>query len=746
MGCDRRYVTRANLAFASVNDFGWETSLSLRICYRIPLNTIRFLNEAIIHADGFPRLISSTKSVEQKDDRILNAPPTYYKGNPYENARHAFTMLNMMIRLGHWRPDDVYVLAPSVDRISSMADDDAEPSKKEFKKGRSPVMAFADLLTNAGLPIFVRNGKGRETDAVERGKIVFSSFPAVKGCQRKVVFVFDFSNRYFAFADTTGDPLQLPLPIWVACTRTSQKLFLFAEAEVDVEAHFKFLSLGKMAELEACGALIIHQAPDYKNVKPMKNRTSASRNFTVTDMTSKIYNGRGLHAILSHLKSSGQLTRVPRESLPVISLGDGTITLPSPSGGWLGDGLVESVSDINGAVITLLLEIVGAHKRPRGNDPFIVANIREFVGMDNVPMADGDGSGGVDARGGAQPSSAASVVAGPPSAIVEEDPATGDFTVLHRSELRHLARGRELVERYAAMTLPCSPSEISPDLVSVCLELATYFRTTPAYPGNPMRHYYTQLEHSGFSWLAVDDVRRVVQRLVDNFPFATDPSSIFEYNLGKQSFVVPANRAAGFADGVQIKLEGLADLCSSGHLVEIKTKKEIETVDFLQLCCYKFLDEAQTRNSGDAFLTRAPRRYIIYNVLAHEQWELTTPFAELKGIIHSLAALRIAGVDPAPDDQTFIEKCRAIAANPSYYADLSALAAPLISAPTSPMVVDAARLALPATPTRAGAVAAALAAGVGGGADRESATQEEEEAPFSPQSPSPKRSCTKLTP
>lgn len=730
LGCDRRYLTLADRAFGSLNDREWATHLCLKICYRIPLSVTRFLNEAINHKQDFPLLIPSPKAIEQKDDPILNGVPVYYRGDTWKNVHKAFQHVNMMITMNHWRPEDVFVLAPSVDRVASISsDDDGEPLDeyifKKGKKGRPPVMYFAELLTNAGHPIFVRNGRGREKDAVERGKIVFSSFPGVKGCGRKAVFVFDFSQRYFACFDIGGDPLQLPVSVWVACTRASEKLYLFAESTP--EEHFKFLSLGAIHKLAASRALQIEDSSSKNkstHVKPAKKKSS-SRIFTVTDLTGKIYNGRALQAIVTRLKTAGQLKQLPLAPLPEISFGDGTVVS--------NDELVESVSDINGTLITFLLEILGCSNKPSSEKPFVVAQIEAFLRMGGVNFEADASIDEIETDASIDGSQGQSEVGSLTEATDSEDE-------LDRSDKSHLECGRKLLKRYASVRLPHSPDDISPELISLCLELSTYFRTTPGYPGTPFRHLYTQLNRCKFRWLNVVSVRRVIQRLVDNYPFAMNTDSSFEYNLGRQAFQ---------HQGVDVKVDGLADLHSSEHLVEIKTKKDFETVDFLQLCCYKFLDESRVDERQSRSDGRPRRRYTIYNVLKNEQWELTTPLTQLREIVKSLVALRLAGPNAPPDDDTFIAQCRAIAVHPTN--ELIAppiVVAPLISAPASPMALamdDGVRSSPPhpTTLTRSAAAAACALVAVGGTADRESATQE---APFSSVSPSPKRPRSTSTP
>lgn len=128
-----------------------------------------------------------------------------------------------------FEPEDIFVLAGSV------------------KSAKSPVRVLANRLTEKGVSIFVPTSDDEKLDEeVLRNKIVFSTFHQVKGLERAVVLVFDFSENYFKYCGKDLPVNEIPNTVYVAITRARVALTVFHD---DTSPYFSFLDRQR---LETC--------------------------------------------------------------------------------------------------------------------------------------------------------------------------------------------------------------------------------------------------------------------------------------------------------------------------------------------------------------------------------------------------------------------------------------------------------------------------------------------------------------
>lgn len=124
---------------------------------------------------------------------------------------------------------DIFVLAASV------------------KCSKSPVRVLANRLTEKGVPIYVpTSDEERLDEQVLQNKIVFSTFHQVKGLERAVVIVFDFSENYFKYYGKNLAMHEIPNTVYVAITRGRVGLSVLHD---DTSPYFPFLD---PKQLEKC--------------------------------------------------------------------------------------------------------------------------------------------------------------------------------------------------------------------------------------------------------------------------------------------------------------------------------------------------------------------------------------------------------------------------------------------------------------------------------------------------------------
>ncbi|KAJ3354035.1 hypothetical protein GGF32_002709 [Allomyces javanicus] len=194
-GADSRYIELADQVFRTLAvDAPWE-SLCLRQTFRITSQMAAFVNECLY--GGESRMVSRKTGAEK---------PKYVMCDSF--GTRIFAEVVRTLEMGY-RPDDIFVVAPSV------------------RSRGSPCRTIANHLSRHGVRVYAPSGDNEPLDEdVLRGKIVFSSFHQVKGLERKVVIVFGFDASYFDLYKKDGTRTRCPNELYVACTRATERLVL----------------------------------------------------------------------------------------------------------------------------------------------------------------------------------------------------------------------------------------------------------------------------------------------------------------------------------------------------------------------------------------------------------------------------------------------------------------------------------------------------------------------------------------
>ena len=171
----------------------WKT-LNLSISYRLPDCVAEFINNHMI-----------------KTERIKSQKPIGSMQYLYTNLFSKVLLNKILGLLKTYRPDDIFILAPSVRSGSE----------------KSPLKRLTNDLSSKGYSVFAPTSDDDKLDSnVIARKIVISSYHQVKGLERKVVIVMSFDDSYFTYFNRDANPMVCTNELYVACTRALEHLIV----------------------------------------------------------------------------------------------------------------------------------------------------------------------------------------------------------------------------------------------------------------------------------------------------------------------------------------------------------------------------------------------------------------------------------------------------------------------------------------------------------------------------------------
>lgn len=196
-GADERFIKYAEKIFATHNNLPW-SYCNLSTSYRITVEMSNLVN----HCIGSNR-INAVK--------LSKCKPTYIICNCFEKraVSHIYAEVMRYLDMGY-KPDDIFVLAPSV------------------KNRGSPVTILENKLKIAkNIPIYVPSNDEDKIDAdIMKHKMLFLSFHQSKGLERKVAIVFNFDQSYFDYYNKSDTDTTCSNTLYVAMTRASEQITL----------------------------------------------------------------------------------------------------------------------------------------------------------------------------------------------------------------------------------------------------------------------------------------------------------------------------------------------------------------------------------------------------------------------------------------------------------------------------------------------------------------------------------------
>lgn len=333
-GSDERFLTMGDEIFLNENE--WK-SHKLSSTFRVPQEICDFLNNCMLEEE---RMISN----DGKGNPYFSGyKPRYFLKSSFTNIdngsdyvlREIEYYLNFRDEKGNkkYKPDDIFILAPSV---------------KKKDDNQSPVNKLANAISwkyNKDILIYVNNDTDcMVEDKIYENKIVFSTHNSVKGLERKVVIILNFDKSYFDYYDKESNPNVCPNRLYVAVTRSMERLSLFHHYEDD---YLPFLSGKTRSEKETnirkyCDVNPTGVRPGKLFTLDIKEKDIDPPCYSVTDLVKHLQ-------IDVLLQLSGLYTKIKIKSsgkhLDIIG------TSEQKKNHW------EIVSDINGTAIPLYFSI-----------------------------------------------------------------------------------------------------------------------------------------------------------------------------------------------------------------------------------------------------------------------------------------------------------------------------------------------------------------------------------------------------
>lgn len=177
-------------------------TLKLGTSYRLTRPMAAFLNGALLG--------------EQRLDVVKDGPPIRYViSKAYDWQQSVGVLISDAIASGRYKPDDFFVLAPSV------------------KSAMAPVKQLENWLVGRGIFCYAPNNDLGETSKdVQKDKVVFSSLHQSKGRERKVVILVGLDDSYFKFYAKHANTDSCPNPIYVGASRATWQLVVIQTQKV----------------------------------------------------------------------------------------------------------------------------------------------------------------------------------------------------------------------------------------------------------------------------------------------------------------------------------------------------------------------------------------------------------------------------------------------------------------------------------------------------------------------------------
>lgn len=198
-GSDVRFLTMAEMCWKKFPHLKSDIFMkhTLKMSYRITDPMCRFLNEVMLD--------------EERVQSCKPGVPVMYIRRSKNEIESLYYIMRHLINEDGAKYDDFFCLFRSL------------------KSSNHYVVKLENLLVKHNVPVYIPNTDTKEDldNRVIRNKVVFSTFHASKGRQRKYVFVLGFDETHFTFFANDKDPESCPNELYVACTRATRKLIVW---------------------------------------------------------------------------------------------------------------------------------------------------------------------------------------------------------------------------------------------------------------------------------------------------------------------------------------------------------------------------------------------------------------------------------------------------------------------------------------------------------------------------------------
>jgi hypothetical protein len=334
-GADERFLTLADHIFINHSPF---TKLTLHTSYRLTHPMAHFVNQVMV--GGAPRI-----------NTIKAGPPVTFIQYPGDQITdHIYTLITHEMQRNGIKAEDIFILAGTI-------------RNQQLKE-------LENKLVSSGILCFVPISEDSKLDErIIKDKVVFTTFHQSKGRERKLTIVYGFdSSFYTTFRDNKTSIRLCPNLLYVATTRSSQKLIIIENIKYYPALPFLKMSHAKMGEqvyidLQQHSSLSFHKHMNNMNLYTHRD-TYKPHDKTVTDLIKFID-----ETTLAQL--SDLLIRVFKNTVPDNNEANTAII---PSEVKTGSRTYEQICDINGISIPAILFYKSNHTNRNYLWKFLVHN------------------------------------------------------------------------------------------------------------------------------------------------------------------------------------------------------------------------------------------------------------------------------------------------------------------------------------------------------------------------------------
>lgn len=298
---DPRFLTMGKQLY-TFNDLEWR-KLKLSTTFRLTNQMSQFINRCVLKSNR----LNSTKN----GDKVKYIVCDIF-GDSYVDKRKSIPYKEVKGYIQQYDYSDIFVLAPSV------------------KSEKSPIRILANLLTDDGIPLYIPVSDTEKIDHdLIKGKLVLTTFHQIKGLERKVVLIYNFSDSYYKFFNRDHDGMSCDDVLYVALTRAIEKMVVFHHYN---DNYFQFIDIDCVKEET--------EYIEHRPVNCSNSECKTLKSLKVTELT-------------SHLPSLFVRDMISMLTIKEIRLPSTPIDIKTK----INDGsLYESVSEITGTTIPALYE------------------------------------------------------------------------------------------------------------------------------------------------------------------------------------------------------------------------------------------------------------------------------------------------------------------------------------------------------------------------------------------------------
>lgn len=583
-GADCRFLTQAHDIWKGFSALKTQEFVhcTLNTSYRITREMASFINNAML---GENRIIA-----------CKNGQNVSYIRNPqHVLERIVVSRISKLLSSGVL-PNDIFILGASVRGINSN------------------IRRIENALVDTGVPCHVPMMENRDIDErVIDGKIVFATFHACKGRQRKYVFVVGFDNSYFSKYARTLNTEICPNTLYVAATRATDGLYLLEIDQFATDRPLDFLKMGHYDMKNASYIDFIGEPRSifYKHAESDNIAAIPSHYTTPTEMIKFL--PESVVETVSPILDSIFVKESKEEDEFIIDIPGVIETIT---------GFYEDVSDLNGIAIPII---------------YFDYILDEWCKADHLAKEDDEDN------------------------IISDDECVDlriPENIMHENILYKLIY-LNIHEMKANSHVYLK--EIFANLSPTCSTVSDYLYMANVCVATQEQLYYRlkQIDRSEYTWLSdkiVDSCKARLTSVIGDECKVSRPEvekTIIHHNMDDMHVNIDRVLAASYGTDVKFRFTARTDLISHSCIWELKCTSNISIDHLLQVVIYAWI----WRLSPHAKADDVNKSIKILNIKTGEILRLDASIEQLTSIVTTILKAKY-GSSVIISDNDFIKNCR----------------------------------------------------------------------------------------